>query len=468
MSAAPADLLHYLPGHRVIVCTSCQYALQPTGILRHLKDVHHILRSDRKPYAEHVSRYDLADVKTVQQATDKFQQYPVPELPVFDGLQCLHKGCGHLCVTEKRMGAHWTLKHERMGLSELDWKSVPLQTFFRGNALRYFTPAVPAAIEAVLPQQLSFNNTCIADDEAALMQHYIDTVSLTLADEAPADGAIWYADIPVSLWQQTIPELAKTSTYLRRGILACSALHLAYIDRPHRQEYILAAAQYQDSALPQFRSEIVNIGQDNCNTILAFIHISTICSFAFEPENERLLIVDPSSADIVSGWLSLVRSGCEYVHTVSETLLGGPLKVLLCNYDLGDKPKHIPLPLVERLLSIIPASSSNDAWTDEECEVYSKAVQELGTGFAYANSLGSRLNTWVVLRVWPMVVSIDFLTMLRQEHPGALIALAHYCALLHRLDGKWYAQGRAMRLLGHIFRKLDPKWHAYVNWSIHE
>lgn len=63
-----------------------------------------------------------------------------------------------------------------------------------------------------------------------------------------------------------------------------------------------------------------------------------------------------------------------------------------------------------------------------------------------------------------MLVLIDFLTMLGREHPGALIALAYYCVLLHRLDGKWYAEGRAKRLLRHIISKLDPKWHAGVDW----
>ena len=60
-------------------------------------------------------------------------------LPVHDGFVCESEGCGHLCMSVKRMRTHWLDVHGRSGLALLDWQPAKLQTFFRGNLLRYFT-----------------------------------------------------------------------------------------------------------------------------------------------------------------------------------------------------------------------------------------------------------------------------------------------------------------------------------------
>ncbi len=90
---------------------------------------------------EYVSKFDIAEPQDVIQA--KIRQFPVPLLPVQDGLLCLHEGCLHLCASVKRMKTHWLSSHGLSGQPGSDWCSVPLQTFFRGNLLRYFTDMSP-------------------------------------------------------------------------------------------------------------------------------------------------------------------------------------------------------------------------------------------------------------------------------------------------------------------------------------
>ena len=185
MSVQPSDLLQYLPEFKVVVCTSCQYALQPNAISRHLKDIHHILRSRRKPFMQYVSTLELNNPETVLRSTDDLKAFPVPLLPVQDGWKCNHRDCSHMCVTEKRMQHHWTVEHDRPGRPQSDWSSAPLQTFFRGNSLRYFTRP------SLLPvQNGSLKTILIKEQEDALLQHYIACTSLTLVDRigTPADS----------------------------------------------------------------------------------------------------------------------------------------------------------------------------------------------------------------------------------------------------------------------------------------
>lgn len=253
------------------------------------------------------------------------------------------------------------------------------------------------------------------------------------------------------------------------GILACSALHLAYLRLSERQSHLISAATHQELAMPLFREAAANIDAENCHAILAFVHILAICSLASEPENERLLLVDPDGPDAVSHWLMFLRSGCDYVNAIRDSVEQGPLTALLCEWE---KPMDIygglRTPLVEQLLSVIPSQDCEDAWSVRECQIYRDAVHELGYAFICAEKLGKDFNTWDAVRVWPMLVSLNYFHLLQDSHPGALIALAHYCLLLHKLDGRWYLQGRAKKLLGHILQRLDPKWYSHVEWAMAE
>ena len=133
----PSQLLLPLPQHHVIICRACHYAIPPHAIARHLKDIHHLNRARREVFIDFVSRFDLRNPPDVNDPGEN--HFPVPELPVLDGLQCRYSGCGHLCLSEKRMRKHWHLVHPRHGRWYDDWQHAPLQTFFRGNQLRYFT-----------------------------------------------------------------------------------------------------------------------------------------------------------------------------------------------------------------------------------------------------------------------------------------------------------------------------------------
>lgn len=144
VNPAPEELLEYLAPYRVVICKSCKYAIQPTGISGHLRDIHHFRHPQRLQFLKFVSKLKL-DPPHVALKTP-ILQFPVPGLPVQDGLQCEAEGCKHLCASEKRMKGHWYAAHGRPGRPLVDWRPVPLQTLFRGNLLQYFTcpdPNVP-------------------------------------------------------------------------------------------------------------------------------------------------------------------------------------------------------------------------------------------------------------------------------------------------------------------------------------
>lgn len=132
----PDPMLDYLPQYRVVRCVVCQYAVPPSAIPRHMKDLHHIYRGKRRSLLEYAATLDLADPDDL--VLPEPQDPPIPSIPVEDGVACNREDCKYLSVTRKRMKRHWATTHEEMGLEGTHWRAVKLQTFFRGNNMRYF------------------------------------------------------------------------------------------------------------------------------------------------------------------------------------------------------------------------------------------------------------------------------------------------------------------------------------------
>ena len=79
------------------------------------------------------------------------------------------------------------------------------------------------------------------------------------------------------------------------------------------------------------------------------------------------------------------------------------------------------------------------------------------------HALDGKINTLNVVRFWPILNSFEFVELLWNWHPGALILLAHYCIVLQRVGaGSWYLRGRAASILATIVRWLNLKWHRYI------
>ncbi|KAK0113818.1 hypothetical protein ONS95_014066 [Cadophora gregata] len=142
------------------------------------------------------------------------------------------------------MRSHWLAVHGVAAKAGVDWKAVELQTFFRGNLLKYFTNGAVSDVEPkcniassmvdimnveydiVVPENVvpyATPPSTIDTSDSALLHHFITNTASTLST-TPAMQ---------SLWENHIPLLAKTNFFLHLGILACSALHLAYLTPTH-------------------------------------------------------------------------------------------------------------------------------------------------------------------------------------------------------------------------------------------
>ncbi|KFY83763.1 hypothetical protein V500_09928 [Pseudogymnoascus sp. VKM F-4518 (FW-2643)] len=481
-----AELLQYLPEYKVVICATCRYAIQPNAIERHLKELHKFRRDSRRPFMQYISKLDLDIPDKVREIRNT--ESPVPLLPVHDGLRCMHEGCTHLCVSAKRMKGHWLSAHGRSGHIDFDWHPVPLQTFFRGNLLRYFTnsdvhPAADSTRSDIsintsdrYSEKLNWNRddvdvtdlpsisglllqSQLDEIDSTLLQHYITSTSLSLTTDARTK----------TMWQVTVPRIASQFPFLLHGILACAALHLAYLDPGQGRELMIRGRVHQDRAMPLFRSAIESPNRDNCDAVFAFSHLLVIYSFAAEREDERLFLVESNALEVLPSWLYFIRSGCSMLCDVWDQLESGPVGSLVSAWEIPITFSEAGQePLMDSLLSAIPLQGSEDSWSEDVCQIYRDAATELGVAFSCTQDPSAGFTAWDALRIWPMRISDAYLNLLSQHHPGALILVAYYCILLQRLDSHWYFEGRAKRLLFTAMSCLDRRWHHVVEWPLAE
>ncbi|KAH8660799.1 hypothetical protein BGZ60DRAFT_456111 [Tricladium varicosporioides] len=485
----PQQLLHYLPTYKVVICSACQYAIQPAAIARHLKEIHNIQRSNRKPYMHYISSFELDEAEKVRCLEPI--EFPVPELPVQDGLRCEHPQCRHLCVSTKRMKSHWSVEHERLGQAIFDWQPVPLQTFFRGNLLRYFTDPRYNKPQEILRPVTSINDTITESKKASspepdsanlhidetpflsrlprpeneLLQYFISHTSLTIGSDVST----------TALWQTQIPKLAHQHPFLMHGLLACASLNLAHANPSSSKQHIIHAMCHQNQAMPLFRHAINNQNESNCHAILAFAHLLVVNSFAFEKQDDQLFLTSNdvnTEEDILPSWLHFIRAGCSMLCDYWDSVENGPVKALAEHWDVPvDIPKYdTPTPLLAHFLSIIPPPTSPTIkpWSTHEIHTYTQTAHLLDRAFASLRTLRENFTMWDILRIWPVEVSREFLQMVSAKHPGALVLLAHYCVMLVKMERLWWFEGRSSRLLGNVLGELDNIWWPAVTWPVEE
>ncbi|KAH7313875.1 hypothetical protein B0I35DRAFT_480521 [Stachybotrys elegans] len=460
----PTELFHYSPSHQVLICTVCRYAVQPTAIARHLKDLHHVYRAARRPYMAYTSTLELRDPELVEPPSP--EQFPVAHLPVERGWRCSAPGCGYLCASTKRMENHWPAKHGRKGLASDDWTSVLLQTFFRGNMLQYFTnhPAgyplndhVRSLTKVYQPDQV---------DQRILTHYFASTFESFMLKE----------DNMAEIWLHVVPGIAQQHPFVFHGIMACTALHMAHLQPDRAAEYTVRALSHQDVAISQFRYAIDHPSRQNANALVAFGYLLTVYSFAADLSNDEnpLFIVDDSNSEwgdkplALPQWLYFVRAGCVMLCDVWDAVETGPTKVLAYAWEVDVHVSEVgdsKMPFLDYFMTLIPTDGS---WSTQSIDAYRTAATMLAESFAFVNGHDTKQNltTWVIMSVWPMRLQDEFIALLSERHAGALILMAYYCVILKRLDGLWYFQGRPAKLLGSILRVLDRKWHPSVQEAI--
>lgn len=242
--------------------------------------------------------------------------------------------------------------------------------------------------------------------------------------------------------------------------LAVSARHLAFL-HPHRASFYLhQAVTLQTKGLSLFNTSETEINESNC-----------IANLLFASTLGRHLLVDTLSKRDDAGLEDFLERYAQFaqlqlgMQSVARsswpTLLESKLEPFL---SLGARITRSPPrgSHCTRLRELIDGAEGMDA---DEKRVCREATRLLQVGFdIHEDVLKEGYSRYQMVFSWTVSVPKDFLGLLVQKRPAALVALAYYAVLLHYSRDIWYVGHAGPYIVGMIGDFLDPEWDHWLEW----
>ncbi|KAL1982967.1 hypothetical protein VTN96DRAFT_654 [Rasamsonia emersonii] len=267
------------------------------------------------------------------------------------------------------------------------------------------------------------------------------------------------------IWRVRVPEEALSYPFLMHGILALSALHLARTssDPQKRSNYLNSAISHQDQGLAEYRGRLNDINAANWRAMFVFSTIVTVYAFGYPhpPEWE-----DPwTPVDDLRQVLLLTRGVQVVLSTTIPWVERSEFAIIL---QIDDQVHPVPDAVqaaLDRLseMNDICAQQQMEHHDHEACAI---AIEQLGVMFGEFEKEAPSLKN--IAARWAIKVAGRYFDCLQARSPLALVILAHYCLILHRLREFWWAEGWSTRVLRAIWVLVDDRWRQLMSWVMEE
>ncbi|KAJ9148245.1 hypothetical protein NKR23_g5151 [Pleurostoma richardsiae] len=291
----------------------------------------------------------------------------------------------------------------------------------------------------------------------ALFHHFTTSTSSLIANEPPYS----------SPWKTGVPALATQYPFLLHEVLALAAVHLSQLNPSKSAYYLRVAGEHQAFALSLFRAALAaGIGDgDAAEPLFACSALFVSYYFAVAPDPAALLFsTDPPGPP---EWMLPLRGCTELVRCYKRSITDGPMGNLMSDYiavlrapTSGGADAHI-----DGLRDGLAALSGD--WS--EGGVLLPVLDKLRTCFALSDSdSGDGVSNKTATFMFAATVPARFVDMLGEKSPGALVVMAFWCVLLHRINRRWmlYGADRASEMLDLIESLLSPRFREMIRWPL--
>lgn len=313
------------------------------------------------------------------------------------------------------------------------------------------------------------------------------------------------------VWARTVLQIALQHRFLLHGVLAVSALHVAYTRPSSTKEYnelVNYAAQHQTIALSLFQraltSPMADVERDALfasSVLISVIAIATLRDEISDAMEIDIITTRASGAAIMDyKWIRLSRGILVLYQEHLDELARGPLALLARSdvvlergnwkdKDLADDLLHLqrlwhgdePLTAIEGL---------EEEMSDADREAFDKAyfalISTRSTVTEYIHALQPDLKSATTqshLRregttasnkpcvdsrvlsevfVWLIRVPSEYIELLERQHPIALIILAHYAVLLGKECATWWSEKSAYMIIRRVWVVLDERLRKWI------
>lgn len=246
--------------------------------------------------------------------------------------------------------------------------------------------------------------------------------------------------------------------YLQHNVLALNALQRYLVGAEDAAACYAAACSHHLEASRIFRQTTSTINDKNwlgayilCTSVIMFhFAVSQVAAHphTFEPVEPH----DFLETFFVLRQSSLLGAQLRYFF---QGPLQGMIKQRLDKFEV--KPNVTVDQAVSDLCSAVDELKDIDG-TKSTLTTTATALQ------GWVHTTNGMPRSWVHIIWWPAAVGQDYINLLEQHHPFAVVIFIYWCTILSRAPSRWYMEGWAARTVLAALKCLPSELDALVQW----
>lgn len=269
-------------------------------------------------------------------------------------------------------------------------------------------------------------------------------------------------DVPdqLEIWKTTAVKIGFSYPFLLNEILAIAALHMATCGKSGGRDFWQTRAmELQSLALNGFNSMERQVDESNCIAILLFSallgsHLLGDYSHHLPPGSHYL--------DHVVKCVGLLRNVRSLLLTEwTPFLRASSIGSLMMTRN--PQPPYVGIPDECRELTAMIRQSDLGA---SSIEAYDAAIDRLFWLFDLAEVLSEIHETPRSVFAWPVQLRDEYMSLLNQRQPEALIILAYYGVILHCYRKAWCIGHSGASLIRAIDGQIGIYWSRWLGWPL--
>ncbi|OJZ92892.1 hypothetical protein ASPFODRAFT_122356 [Aspergillus luchuensis CBS 106.47] len=305
---------------------------------------------------------------------------------------------------------------------------------------------------ALIPRNESFQLPLL---DLELLNHWHVATVRTLVHDKSTEKVL----------REFVPQEALSHPFLMHSLLALSALHLSHhgpVERRHK--YTEAAMTHNNISLSLCKPLLNNVTSGNCHALFAFACFVVMFSFAAHGPK-----VDPGAQhpSAVLEVFMLIRGVASIVGQARPWIEAGGMRDLL---KLGEQSREESntahaRELYDRVSDIYGnlRRPSRPGCYDSHSLVIEESVQKFLDLLQQAIGVANPATS--IMMRWPAVINVKYLDLLQENHPTALVVLAHYGVALELMAENWWLDGWGAFLVNTALYRSGPHPGPELIWA---
>ncbi|RDW64671.1 hypothetical protein BP6252_10322 [Coleophoma cylindrospora] len=274
----------------------------------------------------------------------------------------------------------------------------------------------------------------------------------------------------------TFVELAFQHPFLMHQILSISALHLAQVKPELAGPCRLASATHQDQGLSLFQPALARLNcqtSDACFAFSALVTIHTWASLSDSSSCSPFLEEPPQDRGSVHiQWMKVHRGHRAVIRAVGPEIQAGVLAPMFSTWKGFKDCATAPLPPTEKEhLDAVAASWESSSLPASIKRTLDKALGNLRRAMYVAASSEYPVTIQEAALAWLSIVPEEFVQLIEERLPEAMLVLAYYTVLLKSTHNLWWCKGMGAMLLDiaqDVLGGEDGQWGSLLKWPIEQ